>query len=143
MRCTRAFGFRAAVTKLAVAVALIGLAVTGATTPANAVPRFGDTPRAPFSRDDPSPSLPTNPSDPRCAAMPEAAQCQGGPFAAPTGPLDPQCISMPTDAVCAGGPYAIPSPPPPPPAMDPIGGMPGASMGSGLTAGIGGMHGGI
>ncbi len=115
MRCARASGFRAAVTKLAVAVALIGLVVTSATTSASALPRLGNAPAAPFSLDDPSPSLPTNPDDPRCAAMPEVAQCQGGPFALPTGPLDPQCISMPTDAACAGGPYAIPSPTPPPP----------------------------
>lgn len=76
-----------------------------------------------------TPGVPTGPDDPACAAMPEAVQCQGGPYDSPTGPLDPQCISTPTDAMCAGGPYAIPTPTQhpapllPPAPMD--GGMPG------------------
>ncbi|MBX7431463.1 hypothetical protein JDV09_04965 [Mycobacterium sp. Y57] len=96
--------------RTAVAAALLATAVSGATMSAGTA--LG---------------VPTGPDDPECATMPEAVQCQGGPYSppAPTGPADTRCISMPTDPVCAGGPYTIPSPPPPPPPPPPMAGMPG------------------
>ncbi|OBH81668.1 hypothetical protein A5680_15345 [Mycobacterium sp. E2989] len=57
------------------AAALIGLAAAGAPVPARAT--SGPVGR-PAPLDDPDPSLPTNPYDPRCAAMPEWEQCRGG-----------------------------------------------------------------
>jgi hypothetical protein len=88
----------------------------GCTVPANATPGFAPTLGAAVPLDDPDPGLPTNPSDPRCVAMPEVAQCQGGPYAAggaPTGPADTACISQPANPVCAGGPYVLPPAAPP------------------------------
>ena len=95
---------------------------------------------APIAGADPDPGVPTGPDDPRCATMPEAIQCQGGPYApptgpalppVPTGPLDPQCMQMPASAACVGSPYLPQSVHPPPPPMEPPmappigGGMPG------------------
>jgi hypothetical protein len=60
-------------TKTAVAVALIGMASTGATVPMNATPGFTGTLYTPAPLDDPNAGVPTNPYDPQCAAMPELA----------------------------------------------------------------------
>lgn len=111
--------------KTVVAAALIAVAATGAGAPPNAM--LAPPARIPVApQDNPDPGLPTNPSDPRCVAMPEVAHCQGGPYAAdaaPTGPADTACISQPANPVCAGGPYALPPPAPPiappPPAAAP------------------------
>jgi hypothetical protein len=105
----------AAMTRTAVAAAIIGVVATGVTVPANAMPG------TPVPLD-----VPTGPNDPACATMPWFAACLGGPYAAnvgapnvpnpqhpaPTGPSDPLCQSMPGDGVCAGGPYALPTIPP-------------------------------
>jgi hypothetical protein len=103
---------RGAMTRTAVALALIGLAAAGATVPANATPGSGGMPGTP------APLQPaTGPDDPACLAQPYLSECMGSnslPPLSPTGPSDPQCISMPSDPVCAGGPYAPPPPPPPP-----------------------------
>ena len=112
-----ALGVRRAITRTALALALIGIAATDATLPANATPGFAGVPGTPALLDDPNPGVPTNPDDPLCATMPLAAQCQGGPYAQsanPTSPTSTACISNPSDPVCAGGPYAPPQPPPPP-----------------------------
>jgi hypothetical protein len=135
-----ASGVRSTMTKIAVAEALIAVIATGVTVPANAMPGFASRSGTPALLDDPNPGVPTGPDDPRCAATPGAAECQGGPFALPTGPLDPQCASMPADAACAGGPYAIPAPPPPAappieapePPREPLAGMPEAPVGGGM-----------
>lgn len=89
---------------------------------------------------DPDPDTPTGPNDPRCATMPQVAQCLGSPYApptappalppVPTGPLDPQCMQMPASAACVGSPYLPPPPAPPMPMPMPMeppmgGGMPG------------------
>lgn len=75
---------RAAITKMAVAAALVAIAA-GATVPANATDSLADTFGAPARLDDPvpgpGPEVPTNPLDPRCAQMPTFAMCQGGPYA--------------------------------------------------------------
>ena len=81
-----ASGVRCAITRTAVALALIGLAATGATLPANATPGFAGVPGTPALLDDPNPGVPTNPDDPLCATMPLVAQCQGGPYAPPANP---------------------------------------------------------
>lgn len=80
-----ALAFRAAMTRTAVAVALIGIAATGTTVAANATPEFASVRGTPTLLDDPDPNVPTGPDDPRCAAMPWFAPCQGGPFAPPAG----------------------------------------------------------
>jgi hypothetical protein len=107
---------RGAMTRMIVFAALPATTATGAAAPANATPGFAPTLGAAVPLDDPDPGLPTNPSDPRCVAMPEVAQCQGGPYAAggaPTGPADTACISQPANPVCAGGPYVLPPAAPP------------------------------
>jgi hypothetical protein len=146
-----------------VAVAVAGIAAMGVTAPANATPGFTGTLAASVPLDDPNPGVPTNPDDARCAAMPQVAQCQGGPYAGPpTGPASTQCVTMPDDPVCAGGPYAPPAPPPPaapliaapepppaapppaappPPPQNPFAGMPDERPGGAMPGGIGGMPG--
>ena len=129
---------RAAMTKIAVAVALIGMAATGANVLAHATPELASVRGTPALLDDPDPNVPTGPNDPRCATMPWFAPCQGGPFApavgnnlpnpqpppaglqnpqapgvpVPTSPTDPMCASMPGFGVCQGGPFAPPTNPP-------------------------------
>lgn len=102
--------------RTAVTAAFIALATLGAVAPAGA---------SPVALDDPTPGLPTGPTDPLCAGMPGYAACQGGPYAQPaqpaapalpTSPFDPTCATMPADAACAGGPYSIPAPAPEMPA---------------------------
>jgi hypothetical protein len=157
MRGAMASGVRGTLTKSVVAAAFgIGIAVAGATVPANATPGFAAGFGARAFLDDPDPGFPTGPDDPRCMTMSWATECQGGPYAdgpaspgGPTGPADSKCISMPTDPVCAGGPYAPPAaaaaPPieaaPPaaidvPPAETPrepfAGGMPDEHIGGGI-----------
>ncbi|QLL09433.1 hypothetical protein [Mycobacterium vicinigordonae] len=118
-------GIRAAL----LAAALVGLPATSADVPANAMPGF--------AADDPDPTLPTGPNDPRCIGMPGLAQCQGGPFAqpaapagpkVPTSPFDPTCATMPADGACAGGPYAIPSAPAQPVPAAPSPAVPAPAM---------------
>jgi hypothetical protein len=122
-------GVRGAMTRMAAAVALVGLAMSGAAVRASA--------------DDSG--APTGPDDPRCIDQPSNAVCKGGPWddsanppppppnsGIPTGPGDPACISQPANPICAGGPYALPSPPPPPP--------PPPAMGDGMPADIDAMH---
>jgi hypothetical protein len=127
----KALAVRAAMTRTAVAVALIGMAATGTTVLAHATPELRGRPAL---LDDPDPNVPTGPDDPKCAAMPWFAPCQGGPFAPPAGnnlanpqpppaglqnpqapgvqvptsPTDPMCASMPGYGVCQGGPFAPP-----------------------------------
>ncbi|CAA0091665.1 Uncharacterised protein [Mycolicibacterium vanbaalenii] len=94
MRLATTCGMRGAVAGAACAVALAGMAVTGATALASAAPGSGSA-AAPVPLQ--NPDLPTNPDDPRCPAMPEAAPCVGGPFDVPTSPFDPACISQPAN----------------------------------------------
>lgn len=130
---SRAMTRTAVAVALTVAVALIGIAATGATVPVNATPGFAGVFGTPAPLDDP----PTGPDDPACLAEPGLATCQGGPFGLPTSPSSVGCAIDPSDAICQGGPYAPPPPPPPPPPMDPFGGMPGAPIGGGMPGGIG------
>jgi hypothetical protein len=106
-------GFRRAITKMAVAGALIAIPAIGLTLPVAA--GGVDSSRMPAPLD-----LPTNPNDPLCAQMPWAAACQGGPYEqkVPTSPSDPACINNPTNAICQGGPYDLPADAPPPAEMD-------------------------
>jgi hypothetical protein len=62
MSWTMVSGIGGAMTRTAVAVALVGLAATGATVPANATPGFGGMPGTPVPLDNP----PTGPDDPAC-----------------------------------------------------------------------------
>jgi hypothetical protein len=67
MNCAMASGVRGVMTRTAVAVALMGMAATGATVPANATPGFASVPGTPVLLDDPNPPpppTPTGPSDP-------------------------------------------------------------------------------
>jgi hypothetical protein len=138
MRGAMAAGVRGTLTKTVVAAAFgIGIAVAGATVPANATPGFAAGFGTRAFLDDPDPGFPTGPDDPRCMTMSWATECQGGPYAdgpaspgGPTSPADPKCISMPGDPVCAGGPYA---PPPAETPRDPFaGGMPDEHIGGGM-----------
>lgn len=72
-----ASGVRWAITRTAVAVALIGIAATAATVPVNATPGFAGVTVMPAPFDDPNPGLPTGPNDPLCISMPAVAQCVG------------------------------------------------------------------
>jgi hypothetical protein len=143
-----AFQIRGAMVKTAVTIALFGIAATGTTVAANATPGFAAQRDTPVLLDDPDPGTPSSPDDPRCATMPWAVQCQGGPFAGfppapptgPSGPADPKCVSQPDNPVCAGGPFA-PSAPAPPLAGGPgdVGGIPGDP--GGMPGDVGGRPG--
>jgi hypothetical protein len=119
---------RGAMTKMAAAVALVGLTQTGMAAPANATSSVAGplaVSLGQFSSD-----APTGPDDPLCVQMPTDPVCEGGPYwqgppppppppGPPTGPLDPSCISNPADAACMGSPFLPPPPPPPPIEMAP------------------------
>src|ERR1700687_1619238 len=93
MSWAMASGVRGAMTRTAVAAALIGIVATSATVPANAT----------HSSD-----------DPQCLVAPYLAACQGAPFGLAAAQGDAQGAMQPADPVC-GGPAAPPPPPPPPP----------------------------
>ena len=97
-------------TTAAVVVGAMGLAMAGATVPANAAP---------------------NADDHECLVAPYLSQCIGAPLGVPTSPSDPSCAMSPADAVCAGGPFSGGAAGPPP-----IGsGLPGSIDSDGMPYG--------
>jgi hypothetical protein len=119
MRWWVATGIRGAMTKIAVAVALIAIASAGVAVPANAAPGVVGGIGVPLD------DLPTGPLDPKCATMPADAACVGSPFVPPP-PPPPQAM--------AGPPMPPPMTPPPiePPHID----TPPPDMGGGMPGHI-------
>ncbi len=80
MSWTNASGVRSAMTKGALAGALIVVAATGAAGPATAMPALGGTSIAPAPLQPPGP--PTGPDDPRCITQPTNPVCRWRPVCA-------------------------------------------------------------